>query len=92
MKIGDKIFAVRNHSQGFFNIGDEFTLLNIRRCVCNRHFIFDVGIKIGPHNGYCQYSQKSLYSGNTIWFHADNFIETDNINIEQLKQILYECN
>lgn len=43
--VGQKVVAIRNHSQGRFKIGDTFTVLaNITNTCCNIPYLVDVGL------------------------------------------------
>jgi len=88
MKLGDKIVALHGHPMGFFRAGQEFTCEQIRLCQCNQHFLIDIGKRIGPHNGTCTKTNRTLYSANTVWFHIDNFVSIQNADISELTNIL----
>lgn len=60
--IGQKIVAIKDHSQGIFKKGDEFVVLDIKKCCENT--LIEIGLEWGNRNTICFCSKN--HSGN--WF------------------------
>lgn len=66
--IGQKIVAIKDHSQGVFKKGDEFTVFNIVKCC---EYLVDIGLKNGI-GSYCSYCNKDI-SQNILFFNESRF-------------------
>jgi len=84
--IGQPIVAIRNHSQGIFKKGQEFSISGIRLCPCGCNMIqIDISIKSGTE-WECD---KSKYREHTAiwWLSERNFAPLDQ-DISELTEIL----
>lgn len=68
--IGQKIVAIKDHSQGIFKKGDEFTVLAVREalCKCKR---YDIHIGISTSDVYleeCIYCEKIYHAKDYNWW------------------------
>lgn len=95
--IGQPIVAIRNHSQGIFKKGDEFTIKGLKQGCCSIRI--DIGITYNLQKfcnltkcGIC--NKITIDSDNKFWFSETCFAPLD-INISELTDILKEpvpCN
>lgn len=71
--IGQKVVAIKDHSQGRFKEGDEFTVLNVMQayCKCTPQMI-DIGFGL-KGNLHCQKCNRDGGHSNTHWFACQMF-------------------
>jgi len=63
--VGQKVVAIKDHSQGVFKKGDEFVVLNIMKNCCN--WQIDVGIKGTSHVGQCTCGHDFIKNASVWW-------------------------
>lgn len=67
--IGQRIVAVRSHSQGKFKKGDEFTIKGLRSSFCKcKEVEIDIGINGGGNGMLCPMCGMDTEDGNVHWF------------------------
>ncbi len=94
-KIGQKITAIRNHSQGRFKKGDEFVILNIKKKMCNCtkvNVLIDVGHishseQVGSLVTCALGCRGSYIKEKTVWYFDTSFACLD-FDISELTKIL----
>lgn len=76
--IGQKIVAIRNHSQGVFKEGDEFTVLNVMEayCKCTAQLV-DIGFSLQGRL-YCNKCRLDGGYSNIHFFGSENFAPLEN--------------
>jgi len=89
--VGQRIVAVKSHSQGVFKKGDEFILKAItqRPCGCSGLYL-DIGIRSGRRIGACN-KCGNVYESMEWWFCESSFSpldyteeEINEVNINEL--------
>lgn len=88
--IGQKIVAIKDHSQGIFKKGDEFVVLGSKNICCGT--IINIGITTEYYHMLCDCNYR--YENNGIhWCHDDMFapIELSNTTFEDVIKQLEPC-
>lgn len=73
--VGQKVVAIKNHSQMKFKKGDEFIVLGFIKphCKCKPQLI-DIGIYTKPGMSHCDKCNTSFFDNTaTWWFSSKNF-------------------
>lgn len=72
--IGQKVVAVRNHSQGYFTKGQVFTVMAVKPKFCScPGFLVDVGMTSTTCLTECATCSETSDNGGKFWFHEDCF-------------------
>lgn len=90
--IGQKIVAIKDHSQGIFKKGDEFTVRNIIKSCCS--YNVDIGIRRYHNTQSCVYCGKVYYKNtDTVTFDECCFapIELSTTTFEDVIKQLEPC-
>lgn len=70
--VGQKVVAIEDHTQGFFNKGDEFTVYSIEKNCCG--YKITIGIPKRKKYSFCSFCNKEkLIIGNQSPFNARKF-------------------
>lgn len=88
--IGQKIVAIKDHSQGIFKKGDEFTVLGVKK-MCHENNI-DVGFKTNLYYHECQCG-KYLQNNSIHYVSQDMFatIELSSTTFEDVIKQFEPC-
>lgn len=91
--IGQPIVAIKDHSQGDFKKGDEFTILGIHESFCTcKHILLDIGNRFDLR---CQYVickrcfLKYSRTSDVLWYNEVCFAPLDG-NIDELIETLHQ--
>lgn len=73
MKVGDKVIAIRTHSQGAFIKGQEYIIKDKTTCSCGKLSIF-IGVMLKSYmmSSICR-DCFSTYNGRKWWFCSTSF-------------------
>lgn len=84
--VGQKIVAIRNHSQGVFKKGDKFIINGIKRDCCTNHLLLniDTGIRRDTECKYC------LKTDVGTWYYDNLFAPIEEVGNVTIEQILEE--
>ena len=97
--IGQKIVAIKDHSQGMFKKGDTFVIKGLRNCICKCEIVeIDINIRDNSNMWECPVCKMDGIEYTDIyWFHEDMFKpleeatdenELEKIDISELTKIL----
>lgn len=80
--IGQRIVAIRDHSQGVFKRGDEFVVRGLKQSLCKCGFIaIDIGLHPFDNEMLCVDCNTILFVGDVWWFHEEMFSPLDEIEV-----------
>lgn len=90
--IGQRIVAIRNHPNGLFKTGDEFTIKALKSAFCKCDYIaVDIGIRV---SGKCFCSKCQIWDKETTdewWIYSFYFSPLDEIE-SAISELMTEVN
>ena len=89
--IGQEIVAIRNHSQGLFKKGDEFTIKGIKSGTCSCRVVFlDIGLMARTEYTTCVICWNTSVKGKEWWFHDFCFAPKEQVGDYSIEELLEE--
>lgn len=83
---GQRVVAIRNHSQGRFKKGDEFTVLGIKKGCCD--WLVNIGLEALYGHYECPIcSNIEPFSDRMLWFFSVSFAPIQEISNETFEDI-----
>lgn len=93
--IGQKILAIKDHSQGMFKKGDEFTVINVKKHQCKCGFyVLNIGLKTSNNQIRCTVCKTIINNYTDInWFFEGYFapIELSTTTFEDVIKEVEPC-
>lgn len=87
--IGQRIVAVRNHSGGAFNKGDEFFIKGLTDGYCDHGLLIDIGKVTLPHVNWCPICKKEgSISHGVRYFHEVCFAPLDDLSDHTIESLI----
>lgn len=84
-KVGGKVVAIRNHSEGYFKSGQVYAVLGIGESECCGTLTLNIGVPSSLYGMSCikcggYYKEGDPYA----WFLASSFVPVDDMSLKQV--------